>query len=74
MPRCAEKVRQKTVESGSTAATTTPQQPTLTLSPSRPASPSYPATGGASGLPISRRTLRKASDPISAGSHSEIAR
>ena len=29
---------------------------------------------GASGLPISRRRLRKASEPISAGTHSEIAR
>ncbi len=35
---------------------------------------SYPATGGASGLPISWRRLRNASEPITAGIHSEIAR
>ena len=30
--------------------------------------------GGATGLPISRRRLRNASEPITAGIHSEIAR
>ena len=44
-------------------------------SPSPTACPErYPGTGGAIGFPISLRRLRNASEPITAGTHSEITR